>query len=618
MYTNFKSEGYNPILMSHQIYFIQRWGELLDNGPVHYRKLVKPSLRSVLKETLQVISHFKSNVLREYNVFEIFEELQEVLKSNKVLKQTFFADFELLEERIKLFCTNKQSFSELKNEWDKYKRLELFYTLITALFNKLENTDIPRIYANYAVTEMSKEKLSFDKVDEILELLVGELIYEGHHKQYLFNWGRGVFITDSEPSFLKRLERIGELGNKNKRNFECFISLKLPDGYRSLFEQAEGRITFHKNVIELRTKFAKKYSLEEQYSEGLDEFFKEEKQIARIIIDATDEVAAINSAREELISTTKLFTLEKQYKLYDPGNLSDAVIYDCKGNQFNPKPYIESYQHGIQLSNNEKYIKINLESKMNKKYQGLDQLLQWCRVIQDSPRETGLVAMWSLLEYLFVTDPSNKRGSILEYATPYICHFYLKSIAHRMREILKGNKEENTILIEETKKQFGNNAIDNRNNEIKLHYLIELLAKNKQCVIDVYDNKIVEQRYIGLISKYVSLRGKKLWLNDFLIKLNNQVHSDFLRAYRLRNILAHQASMEEEYLDEVYRVIAFYLKLIIDDLLYTITLQPNNSVHDLVKIKKESYVEYLKGLNGLDSMDDIDFKKIINTKSLLV
>ncbi|MBP2242945.1 hypothetical protein J2Z40_003527 [Cytobacillus eiseniae] len=618
MYKHFKNQGYNPNLNSHQIYFIQRWGELLENTHIHYRKLLKPSLRSVLKEALRVIDHFKDQVLYEHNIFEILEEVIETLNNNIVLKKIYPNDFNLIESRIKNFLSNKQTFMELKSELDKYKHLNLPYTLMTTLYNKLENEDIPKLYANYLKDELNKPTLSFETVDGLIELVISELIYEGHNKQYLFNWGNGVFIIDSEPNFLKRVERISELGKKNRRPFDCFITLKLPEGYDSLFNHKEGNITFHKDPETLRVEFIEEYSLEEPYHKQLYEFFQTDKHISRIKLESTDEVAAINSAREELISTTKLFTLENKHKQYYPGNLSEAIVYDFQGNQINMDPYIETYQQGLQISNNEKYIKINLSSKMNNKYQGLDQLLQWCRVIQDSPRETGLVAMWSLLEYLFVTDSFNKRKNVLDYAIPYICHFYLKSLAWRTRDILKNNNSENLTLMEEVKNILGEKAIDNLKKEVKLPYFIEFLATNKQKALDIYSDKVIEQRYIGLINRYLSLRGKKLWFEKYLETLKEQVHSDFLRAYRMRNILAHQASMDEEFLDEIYDVIAFYLKLIIDDLLYTITLQPNNSVHDLVKVKRESYEDYLEELKNLDKVEDVNFKKLITTKSLLV
>lgn len=218
MYKHFKNQGYNPELSSHQIYFIQRWGELLENTHIHYRKLLKPSIRSVLKESLRVIDYFKDQTLYEHNVFEILEEVIETLKNNLVLKKVYSEDFNLVKSRIERFLSNRQAFKELKSESDKYKQLNLPYTIITTLYNKLDNADIPKIYSNYLKDELGKSNLSFEIVDHLTELVISELIYEGHNKQYLFKWGNGVFITDPEPNFLKRIERIKELGKKIGEN----------------------------------------------------------------------------------------------------------------------------------------------------------------------------------------------------------------------------------------------------------------------------------------------------------------------------------------------------------------------------------------------------------------
>ncbi len=172
-------------------------GELLENTHLHYRKLLKPSIRSVLKESLRVINYFKDQTLYEHNVFEILEEVIEALNNNIVLKRTYLEDFNLVKSRLERFLSNKQTFKELKSGSDKHKQLNLPYTIITTLYNKLENVDIPKIYSNYLKDELGKSSLSFEIVDDLTELLISELIYEGHNKQYLFNWGKGVFITDS-------------------------------------------------------------------------------------------------------------------------------------------------------------------------------------------------------------------------------------------------------------------------------------------------------------------------------------------------------------------------------------------------------------------------------------
>jgi len=557
--------------------------------------------------------------LYEHNVFEILKAVIESLNSNIILKKYYHEDFHLLTSRLKYFLNNKQSFIELKNETAKNRRVDLPYTLISALFNKLENKDIPNIYTNYLKHKMNKNAVHYELVDMLIELLIGELIYEGHNKEYLYKWGYGVFIIDPETDFIKTINRIKELGIKNKRPFECLITLNLPNGYESLFQYKEGNIKFYDDPELLRIQFIEEYNDETLNSESFYNFFKTNEHIARITIQSSDEIAAINTAREKLIDTTKLFTLENRHKSYNPGNLSNVIIYDLQGRQLNPKPYIETYKHGIQISNNERYIKLNLSARLNHKYLGLNQLLQWCRVVQDSPRETGLVAMWSLLEFLFVTDQTSKRKNIIEFAVPYICHFYLKSLSWRAREILKTNNiNRNKKMLEKVKITLGKNAIDMRKKEVKLHYFIQFLATNTEKAIDIYSNKIIEQRYIGLISKFLTLRGKNLWFKEYLSELEQQIQSNFLRAYRVRNTLAHQANINEELLDDVYEVMSFYLKLILDDLFYTISLQPNNSVHDFVKIKKETYHNYKQLLTNINKTDQIPFKELLTTKSLLI
>lgn len=613
MYRSSDIKGYNPPLMPHQLYFIQRWGELFGKSHLHYRKLSYPCVRAVLKEAIQVIENYKAEVLYEHNVFEVFQEVVSALKENKVLLASFKEDWSLVSSRLELFLSDKQSFSEITNTIEKHKRVELSLTLIRGLLNKLENTDITKLYIELFARELLKPELSFELVDQYLALLMGELLFEGHHKQYLYRWGHGVLVNDGESSFLKKVERISELGVKNRRRFDCFIRLKLPDGYDGLVD-TNGPLTFFSDPERARIQIDEMHDVPQAHEARVVEFFKKDKHIARMTLSATDEVAAINIARDEIISTTRLFTLENRHKLYNPGNLTEALVFDVNTKKINTKPVIEVSQHGLQVSKIEQYIKINMSSKLTGKYRGLDQLLQWCRVIQDSPKETGLLAMWSLMEYLFVTDQANKRKSVIEYATPYLLQFYLKSLVFRCRDLI--NHAESEALAGIVVQKLGRDSIDTKTNEIKLHYLLQLISEYKEETISLFPSDALNQRYVGLLNKYMQLRGNKLWLFDYIEKLEKQIECDLTRAYRLRNILTHQAYVDMIFFEEIYEKLSFYLKLVLDDLLFSMSLQPDNSLHQLVRIKRESYKDYQNHITGIDKIHS--FKALLQTKSLLV
>lgn len=614
MYRRKEIKGYIPDLLPHQLYFIQRWGELFEKSPLHYRKLSYPCVRAVLKEAVQVVEHYRTEILYEHNIFEIFQEVINTLKKNKVLSTRFKEDWNLVSTRLRSFLSDKQSFINISNTIEKYRKIELPLTLIKGLLNKLENTDIPRMYKDHLSNQLEKPTLSFEIVDDYLELLMSELLYEGHHKQYLYNWGKVALVNGAENTFLKRLEQISELGNKNRREFECFIKLKLPDGYESIIG-TNGPLTFFNDPDRARILIDEEHEVPDVHTDNkVINFFDTDKHIARMKLFATDDISALNIARDELISTTRLFTLENRHKQYNPGNISEVLVFDNKRKQINTSPHVVINQHGLHVKESDKYIKINLSSKLTGRYKGLDQLLQWCRVIQDSPKETGLVAMWSLMEYLFVTEPTNKRKNVIEYTTPYIMQFYLKSLVFRCRTLIKENQTANNALIDAVKSSFGNESIDR--NEVKLHYLLQFVAEKKDIAFPLFETDSINQRYIGLLNKFMQIRGTKLWFFEYLKELEKQIECDLSRAYRLRNILTHQAYVDKVFFEEIYEKSSFYLKLILDDLLYSMSLQPDNTLHQLVRIKKESYNDYQKLVSGITSIDS--YKALLMTKSLLV
>jgi len=318
-------------LKLHQRYFIQRWGELLESTPLHYRKIVKPSLRAILKEALNVNDHYQNQILYENNVFEILCEVILGLKDNFILQELFEEDFKLVKEKIGGFSKNRSSFEELDSELKKKQQLDLPMTILRVLYNKLEKEDMLCLYAKYLVSKLGEEKVSFKVIDDALNLLIGELIYEGHHKQYLYNWGMGVFVRDPETDFRKKIERIRELGKKNRRCFICIIKLKLPDGYESIFDDVKGNIYFSNNPNRLRINLLKKYNLKNLNCEKSKNYFDTEKHIAGVKMEATDKILVVNSARQELRATTKLFSLESKHRQYEPGNLSEVIVLDPNG-----------------------------------------------------------------------------------------------------------------------------------------------------------------------------------------------------------------------------------------------------------------------------------------------
>lgn len=617
MYKIINLEDYNPPLKNHEIYFIERWSEVLESSPLTYRKIIRPSLRAILKETIDVHQHYLNSLLYDNNIFEIFDELLICIKSNKILGTRFREDFSLIQKKIEIFLKERGEFDKCDAK-KKYEKLDIPMTLIRTFSNKLENEDIISIYVQHITSELMKDEYSFSNVDKIVESLISELIYEGHHRRYLYNWGNGVFVKDPEIVFSKKINRIIELGKKNSRKFICFIKVKLPDGNEVLVNEECGNLFIADNIENCLQHILGQNQLEAEIEEKLRVFFEVGKQVAVINIEGTDEISVINTARQELRSTVKLFTLESTHRQYEPGNLADAIVYDPAGNRVVNKLYMDLLQSGLQLATNKKYIKLNLQTRLTKKFDGLDQLLQWCRVIQDSPKETSIVAMWSLFEFLFVIGGREKRDNVVEFTIPYICQFYFKNLAWNTRELLKRDRVNHEVLLKDIKAYCGAESIDEVKSEIKLQYLIYYISTNYKKVCEIYHGNMLCLRYVGIINKSIEKRGKKLWLKDDLDELKKEVERDILRAYRIRNIITHQANVSNDLLEETYEIIAFYLKLILDDLLFSLTMMSNNKLHDVVKLKKLSFEYYMMLLDG-DNIRDIQaYKEMLSTKSLMI
>lgn len=601
MYKQNQLKNYDDKLEPQQIYFILRWGEIFENSPLSYRKLYLPCSRALIKETLNIVELFEQNVLLEYNVNMIIKELYNAFKKDKILR-TYF-EKELIHMLHCLEIVQKTDGDE------KAAQIKLVTTLLQAFLHKLENSNLINYYTRF-LKQQFQSYVSYNKIDEFLFSLASELMYEGHSHFYLYRWGIGVFLRDKEGSFINRLDRLCDLGKKNSRSFEVILKLSLP--IKQEFYYTSGPVQFFRDV-----------NGEKQRLNGLlpDQdcvsFFEWDNQLAKLTLQATDSVSGANMAREKLGSLTKLFNLDRNLGKYDPGILKSVLVHDINGRRIYEEN-TDVQTEGLQLSNINEQIKILVLGHPDDQYQGLDRLSQWCRVVQDSPRETGLVAMWSMLEFLFVHDYTDKRQSVLKYSVPYIAHYFTKSIISRARWVLLNNANRDKFL-DEVKCKLGPNALDK--NEVKLHYFLEFLTRFKDETLNIYDGEILEQRYINLVKLFIDLRGNGknsyVWLSKYIRDLEEQIHCDLNRAYRLRNRLAHQATVHEDFFEDIYRKMAFYLKIILEDLTHSMFLQPKHSLKQLVEVKRESYLEYIRMVDGLHK-EAPDFKEIVQIKSLYI
>lgn len=666
MYFNIDLENYSEELLLHQDYFIRRWGEILSNKSIHFRKLLQPCSRSILKEALHIMELYEQGILFEHNTIEILEEISLVLPKDTVLRLNNKKDYDFVQMQLSNFlsgCEGAKKQSDVKDSLSKFLNgnLRNIKTILFALLSKLESEDVPKLYSQFLMNELSKDTLGFTAVDNLTELLLSDLFYEGHTKNYLYRWGQSNFIHGTEPNFINRIDKISNLGKKNYRTFECYFIIKLPNGkeYDFLYDNhGSDEIVFYRNFQEISSnqkinnipagKLAEFISVE---SQGAQE---PEKQISKIKLQATDNLSAGELAKKRLISFTKFFQLSKTKNREFEDSIQNTVIIIDGDNHHITE--VSNKRTGLKLANHCNILSILLSPQANQKYQGLSQILQWYRIIQDSSRESGLVSMWSLLEFLFVNDHTDKRNIVITNVNRYILHYYAKSIAKRCDDVLCLEKkrykeltntvkqkirEESEAALKENKKVEGKNEghlevtepkvqkqteklkepvqkEEEKNKEeleqnqeihIDLSDILHFLCNFKSEAERIYKKQSIPIRYIGLLEQAFIGKKDKLcrwvtYLNDYEEKLKR----DLKRAYRIRNMLAHQAFIEDDTFDDTYDKITFYVKVILDDLLFSMSKQPFLSIKQLIILKKISYENFRDKLKR----DPILIKEIIN------
>ncbi|AYV68707.1 hypothetical protein C2I06_18475 [Niallia circulans] len=645
-------QNYNPSLKSHEQYFILRWSELLEGGPLHFRKLINPCTRALISEFIGVTNLFNAGVLKIYNINNAAKELKIALKNDKIIKGFLNNDYTFIIGKLSNFIsqlTSEQESSNAEENKRLIKEIDIINEFIKAFLNKLESKNIIELYSIYFREHLPTDSYSYSKIDRELSMLISELLYEGNSKAYLYRWGAGVFVYDREKTTLiEKLERLGQdLGKKNLRTFKCYLQANLPNIY-DFWEKLEGKIKIFKDSNEARL------GLEEISQNALEksvnDYFNIDNslKILQIEIEAADEEAAINQARILLLTKLSLINLDKKSKVYIPSVKNRVVLLDTRSNNISIRTDNDDGD-GIKIAKFSDYLHILFTANENK-YKSLNRLMGWLRVVQDSPKETALVAMWSMMELLFVHDYSDKNNKVISQAKPYISHYFAKNMVVKATQILKTKEANYNLLKEKIKEEYGDVALRRQDNNIKLEYLLDYIKLHENEVLNVYDNLILEQRYIQYLNSFTTVVKERkhqafIHLKGYILQLEENMDNDLARAYRIRNILAHEASIQSDFFEDIYEKMVFYLQIILDDILFSMIKQNKNTIEQLTMIKEESYKQYIKHLDNVakvllatnDDLKDKDgevmdeekesqktqerldiYKGIVNTKNLLI
>ncbi|MDD9265145.1 hypothetical protein [Bacillus toyonensis] len=661
MYKEHNIQGLSQ-LSSSEIYFILKWGEIFHNVPLNYRTTTSLCTRSLLKESIEVLRLANLDILKEYNVTNILGTLTASIKSDEILSAHFKKDYDYLLKQIsrvspsearmqdanstptkmknkgkniylhsigelfrnllnvsqgKLNVDQKLPTKENKNP-EKDKQRNILLILLQSLLNKMESTNILSIYVDFLKNKLSKSK--YGEIDRYISLLVGELLHEGHSKQYLYEWGQGILVSNSS-SFGERLVELLQLGDKKTKQYECIFQLSISEISSDFpIYDAKGTVVF----IELPKVELQRLKTATGLNNivGIGDFFNTDRQLARVKVNAVDEYAAVNLAKRSLIDITKIFNLYSKYTTFDPTLNKYVIIHACsekKVTLFHDR----MKQNVLTLGEAPKLFEIKTFGPNLDTYQGLDQLLQWCRVVQESPVETSIVAMWSMLEFLFASDEKDKFGSVHKYAKAYVTHFYGKSLLDRTNRILSRDtvKYQSLRTAVNTYKNNSETTIGTGGKYMQIDWLFEYITKNSSSAQSIYQGDTIAQRYISLIellTKHKKDKGPtRIWLFHLLKEMEQQVTRDLQRAYRVRNILTHQALAEGDHLDDIYNKLIFYTQIILNNVIYSMKKQPKNTIEQLNQLKLITYEEYLQGIEN-HVTKPLSFNELISNDILYV
>jgi hypothetical protein len=463
---------------------------------------------------------------------------------------------------------------------------------ISSFSKKLDYTDFIGLHIDILCEIFNKERPSYDAIDKVLSSLLTELVYEGHSMRYLFKWGLTTFIHEFRD-FNAKINSVRALGSRNERKFEIYFKLSFPK--KEFYETPGLDITF------LRENTHEKTAIAEFLSDAT-------KEKAVVNIDAVDMFDALEKARDKLLNTLLLSNLLEPNTNYNPNIAKEILIYDVTKEVLTIEKYEENISPKIRLSNLQCYFLASSKKNNTDTKESLARALHWCRVANYSPDEGKFLALWSVFEYLLSGHSDKIIQLIVRFFIPFSGLYYCKRKVTLLQDLMKDdNGTEYKVLTETISKEF-------RQRNLRLGDFFNYVYNNAGTIEATFEDNDLLLRKLRWVSGCLS--DRKILVNS-INGLEQKISSDLLRMYRLRNMLAHRAHVEEKTLESNLRWLVFYLQVLLENLLYIFEKRSDFTIEEILLAKEQSYQNYKNKLNSY-LHPSIDYKQVVLPEDLLI
>ncbi|RTQ93807.1 hypothetical protein [Lysinibacillus telephonicus] len=265
---------------SNQVFFIQRWIELL-NIHTHSKYAVRYlNTHQALKELNYVCKEMiEGNIKRNDNhLFIVFEEVKKVINGDEVLKKNAVSYSRILENSLQ--------------RAPKAENITKLYSIIYQVEYVIRY--IEKHYLTWVITEidslLSNSEERFAEIENAMQTLASELMGRGWSVDELYLSAFELLLT-AEDSVSKKFEKFFSKLSSEPLPFVFLFSVK-----KDLAKGTKSRL------VELKLEILSGQEVLNTYSDyELENHISKNKEYVRVIYDSLDAYSGVNNAWQKIV-----------------------------------------------------------------------------------------------------------------------------------------------------------------------------------------------------------------------------------------------------------------------------------------------------------------------------
>lgn len=593
-----------------KIYFLNCFRNYIYNSNKEFSRKYSPSIRELLNDYVElyddILKSTDSDKLKKSHS-EQLDVIVIFITKSIFFKSTYNRDLSILVSKINEY-KNKTKDNESKSK--DYFLPSSIYSMCTSFLKKLNYVNLYKEIVNIVYSTAS-----YSELDNCVETLINELIFDGYSLIYIKEWYKYVVDLCKIEDRFDYDKFINEICNlkRDKKEYNIYLTIKNDNmGIEEWF------IDYN-----LQMEFVNKQNLMEGIQKHLQ--FNGINRAIKFKIKAIDGYAATFNVLNSFKSYFLIINLMSADILY---SVNDKISFENeKSKEINHinisvndakiiLPKIDSREK-YDLQDFVKYRK-NVYEK-NIVIGEITSIERCLNILKDSNSENNenrLIELWSVLEYLLSYYSGNSIiGKAKEIIPKIMCLYLLKDKLNIFWSILQKSLKREEIVEDFINKSLLSDSFEKYDIK-KLLYNVQHFNKTLIGKFG-YNSQILDRKYCeigGIISK-------KIDIVKYLKEIHEMIEADIIRIYRTRNIIVHSGNLTKTNVLLKNARLMQYISNLIGVILYYKMKNNEHTIKEILYSIPETYRDYFEQLNKLKNeknTDKVDMEEVFKPKYLFL